>query len=195
MIKINLLGEALAQVAGKKAEKADLAPVYAQEGTRASFPVAGVLCGLLCASVGGIYYITLTGKIASETRRKEDLERQKAELQKYIVLEQTFRQQKESLQKKKDAMVGLKLAQQRPVHFLEELANALPDDVWFREVVQKGQNVTIKGEASSIEAINLFQSRLLQQKTWFQNVNWPAAEKKGAIFEFSLSFDLKTPTA
>jgi Tfp pilus assembly protein PilN len=195
MIKINLLGESLAQSAGKKTEKAEIAPVYGEDGSRASFPIAGIICGLLFASIGAIYYISLNSKINTETTRKADLERQKADLQKYIQLEQTFRQQKDALQKKKEVMVGLKVSQQLPVHFLEELANALPDDVWFQEVTQKGKTVSIKGEAASIEAINLFQSHLLQQKTWFQNVNWPAAGKKGAIFEFSLSFDLKTPSA
>jgi type IV pilus assembly protein PilN len=167
MIKINLLGETLAQTAGKKAENVELTPVYAAEGTRASFPVAGVICGLVFASIGAIYYIGLTGKIQLEANRKNELERQKAELQKYIRLEETFRKQKDSLQKKKEVMVGLKIAQQLPVHFLEELANALPDDVWFQEVTQKGKSITIKGESASIEAINLFQSHLLQRKTWF----------------------------
>lgn len=194
MIKINLLGESLAQSAGKKAEKAELAPVYGEEGSRSSFPIAGIVCGLIFASIGGIYYISLNSKINSETLRKDSLEKQKAELQKYIHLEETFRLQKESLQKKKEVMVGLKVSQQIPVHFMEELANALPDDVWFQEVSQKGKNISIKGEAANIEAINLFMSHLNQQKTWFSNVVMPAYTKKGAIFEFTISFDLKTPS-
>jgi len=196
MIRINLLGETLAQAAGKKPDKAELAPVYGQEGTRSSFPIAGLIAGLLLASVGGVYYVSLTGKVKAETAKKESLEQQKKDLQKYIQLEAKFRAQKESLQKKKDVMVGLRLAQQRPVHLLEEVANALPDDVWFEDITQKGMNVTIKGRAASYEAIELFRSHLQDRNVWFQNVVWPGGTKKGASFvEFTITFDLKTPPA
>lgn len=193
MIRINLLGETLAQAAGKKPEKAELAPVYGQEGTRSSFPIAGLVAGLLLASVGGVYYVSLTGKVDRENARKADLERRKQELQPFIQLEAKFRAQKESLQKKKDVMVGLRIAQQTPVHLFEEIANALPDDVWFEELNVKGKSVTIKGRASSYEALNLFRSHLEGQKTWFQNVLMPTTAQVGSAFDFLVSFELKTP--
>jgi len=77
------------------------------------------------------------------------------------------------------------------VHFLEELANALPDDVWFSEVTQKGTAISIRGQSSSFEAINQFRNRLLEQTKWFQNVNYPAATKNGRTVEFTISCDLK----
>ena len=57
MIKINLLGDTLAQVGGKKAEKAAAEaaiPVYADTTAtgRPSLPIAGVIFGLAIASVG-----------------------------------------------------------------------------------------------------------------------------------------------
>lgn len=192
MIKINLLGDTLAQVGGKKAEKAEAAPVYADSAaTRPSLPIAGVLVGLAIAAGGGAYYVWLNAKIDAAARTKTELEAQKADLQKYIELEKKFRTQKEMLQKKKEVMLGLKSNQQLPVYFLRELANALPDDVWFREITQKGMNVTIKGESSSFEAINLFRSHLLEQNKWFVNVNYPAANKKERSVEFTISCDLK----
>jgi len=193
MIRINLLGEVLAQASGKKADRGELAPVYAQEGTRSSFPIAGVISGLLLASIGGVYYISLTGQVETETRRNADLQRQKEELKKYFTLEESYRKQKEALQKKKDVMVSLRVAQRLPVHLMEELANSLPDDVWFDEVTQKGMSITIKGRGASFEAINLFQTHLQERNTWFDKVVLPGVTKKGTSFEFSISFDLKTP--
>jgi Tfp pilus assembly protein PilN len=76
---------------------------------------------------------------------------------------------------------------------MEELANALPDDVWFKEVSQHGMNISIKGESASFEAINLFRTHLMDQKNWFGNVNYPTATKNGNIVEFTLSFDMKKP--
>ena len=48
MIKINLLGDTLAQ-AGKKTDKPDAAPVYAdaQGSGRSAFPIAGVVLGVI----------------------------------------------------------------------------------------------------------------------------------------------------
>jgi Tfp pilus assembly protein PilN len=194
MIKINLLGDTLAQAGGKKADKAETAiPVYADTTStgRASLPIAGVLFGLAIASVGGIYYVWLNSKIEFESRQKIELEAKKKDLEKYMELERKFRSQKELLQKKKEVMMGLKSFQHLPVHLLEELANALPDDVWFREINQKGLNISIKGESSSFEAINQFRNRLLDQSKWFQNVNYPAANKTGRTVEFTISCDLK----
>jgi Tfp pilus assembly protein PilN len=193
MIKINLLGDTLAQVGGKKAEKAEAMPVFTEAAAtgRPSLPIAGVLLGLVIASFGGIYYVWLNTKIEAEQRQKVELEAKKKELEKYMELEQKFRTQKDMLQKKKEVMMGLKTFQALPVHFLEELANALPDDVWFSSVTQKGLNVTIKGESSSFEAINQFRNHLLEQTKWFANVNYPAANKNGRTVEFTISCDLK----
>jgi Tfp pilus assembly protein PilN len=193
MIKINLLGDTLAQVGGKKAEKAEAVPVYADSVAtgRPSFPIAGVLFGLVIASAGGIYYVMLNSQIEREQRTKVELEAKKKELEKYMDLERKFRTQKDMLQKKKEVMLGLKSFQHLPVHFLEELANALPDDVWFREVTQKGLTISIRGESSSFEAINQFRNRLLEQTKWFKNVNYPAANKNGRTVEFTISCDLK----
>ena len=88
-------------------------------------------------------------------------------------------------------MLELKNNQHLPVHLLEELANSLPDDVWFKEITQKGMNINIRGESSSFEAINQFRNRLVEKNKWFQNINYPAANKVGRTVEFTISCDLK----
>jgi len=193
MIKINLLGDTLAQVAGKKTDKPETVQVYAEgEGSgRSAFPVAGVILGVILSYLGGVYYVWLNGKVEQAARQKVELTAKKKELEKYIQLEKTFRAQKDLLQKKKEVMLALKTNQALPVHLLEQLANCLPDDVWFKEVSQKGMNISIKGESSSFEAVNQFRSRLLEQGKWFQNVNYPAANKKDRTVEFTISCDLK----
>jgi Tfp pilus assembly protein PilN len=195
MIKINLLGDTLAQAGGKKADKAEPVQVYAEsEGpARTSFPIAGLVIGLVLAGMGGVYYVWLNNKVEQATARKADLEAKKKELDKYIQLEKTFRTQKEQLEKKKQVMLALKNNQQLPVHMLEELANCLPDEVWFKEITQKGMGISIRGESASFEAINQFRSRLVERNKWFQNVNYPAANKTGRTVEFTISCDLKNP--
>ena len=137
MIKINLLGDTLAQAATKKPDRGEPAQDFRDpELGRSSFPIAGVLLGVLLPCVGGVYYIWLNGQVEQATQTRDALQAKKQELDKYIQLEKTFRAQKDSLEKKKQVMLGLKTYQHLPVHLLEELANAMPDDVWFKEINQ-----------------------------------------------------------
>ena len=195
MIKINLLGDALAQGGGKKSDRAEPAQIYGEGegGGRSSLPIAGIIVGLLFASIGGVYYIFLNNELQQKQAKKVDLERQRDELKKFIDLEKQFRDKKEMLAKKEEIMQGLRKTQQLPVHFLEELANSLPDDVWFREITQRGMNISIKGEARSFEAINLFYTRLQSRTRWFKNINYPGAERRNNSLEFTISFDLQNP--
>ena len=195
MIKINLLGDTLAQVTGKKAEKGESVQVYGQEqeANRASFPLAGLLVGLFFIAFGVVYYISLNRKVEDQTQKNVELEKVKKELEPYAIREAKFRKDKEMLEQKKNVIKDLRVTQHLPVHLMEELANALPDDVWFRAVSQNGMNISISGESASFEAINLFRTHLMDQKNWFSNVNYPTATKQGNIVAFTLSFDMKKP--
>jgi Tfp pilus assembly protein PilN len=195
MIKINLLGDSLAQAAGKKGEKPEEIQVYVQEdgAGRFSFPIAGILVGLAISSVAGVYYVKTTRDIETANATKLDLETKKKELEKYTSLEKTFREQKDGLAKKQKIMMSLKSAQHLPVHLMEELANALPDNVWFEEITRKEGLITIKGEASTFEMVQQFRNRLMAQTTWFKNVQYPAAEKGGGHIKFNISFELINP--
>lgn len=195
MIKINLLGDALAQAA-KKAERAEPVQVYGEgEGGGGSrLPIAAILVGLLFSSFGGVYYVVLNNEQQKKEIKRADLERQKAELQKYIELEKKFREQKEALQKKEGTMLELKKNQQLPVHFMEELANSLPEDVWFTELKFTGMKVDLKGESRTFEAATRFYENLRERPRWFRNVVHPKGTRlQSARVEFTLSFDLLNP--
>ncbi len=196
MIKINLLGDALAHSGPKKSgDKASAEPVqvYTGEGSgRASLPIAGVVVGLVFAALGGVYYLWLNSEFTKAEKRKADLERDKKQYEPYIALEKKFREKKDALQKKEEVMTTLKRQQALPVHFMEELANSLPDDVWFKKVTQKGAIITVEGEARNFESINAFQGNLQSRTRWFKKINYPGA-KRGTTgaFEFTISFELQ----
>ena len=196
MIKINLLGDALAQSGGKKAgDKGTAEPVqvYTGEGAgRSSLPIAGVVVGLVFAALGGVYYLWLNSEFTKAEVKKAELERDKKQYEPYIALEKKFREKKSALLKKEEVMTTLKRSQSLPVHFIEELANSLPDDVWFKKVSQNGMVITIDGEARNFEAINAFYGNLQSRTRWFKKINYPGA-KRGTTgsFEFSISFELQ----
>lgn len=196
MIKINLLGDALAQAGAKKGgDKGSAEPVqvYTGEGgSRSSLPIAGVVVALVITAFGGAYYLWLNSEFTKAEKKKADLERDKKQYEPYIALEKKFRDKKDALQRKEEVMTTLKRQQALPVHFLEELANSLPDDVWFKKVTQKGPTVTVEGEGRNFEAINVFYGNLQSRTRWFKKINYPGA-KRGATgaFEFTISFELQ----
>jgi Tfp pilus assembly protein PilN len=184
MIKINLLGDALAQGPGKKADGAEPVQVYAEaEGAgRASLPIAGALVFLVIASGGGVYYLFLNNEVNRALAEKSRLEEEKAKLEPYIKQEAEFRKQKEILKKKEEVIAGLKNAQALPVHFLEELANCLPDDVNLTDVVLSAdRKVTIKGTGRTLEVIQLFRQNLMSRTRWFKDVVVPIGEGEGKM--------------
>jgi len=196
MIKINLLGDALAQAGAKKGgDKASGEPVqvYTGEGgSRSSLPIAGVVVGLVLAAFGGVYYLWLNGEFTKEEKKKAELERDKKQYEPFIALEKKFRDKKEALQKKEEVMTTLKRQQALPVHFLEELANSLPDDVWFKRIAQKGMTITVEGEGRNFESINAFYGNLQSRTRWFKKINYPGAKRgTSGSFEFTISFELQ----
>lgn len=196
MIKINLLGDALAQAGAKKGgDKASAEPVqvYTGEGgSRASLPIAGVVVGLIFAALGGVYYLWLNSEATKAEKKKADLDRDKKVYEPYIAQEKKYREKKEALQKKEEVMTALKRQQALPVHFIEELANSLPDDAWFKKIAQKGMIITIEGEGRNFESINAFYGNLQSRTRWFKKINYPGAKRgTSGAFEFTISFELQ----
>jgi Tfp pilus assembly protein PilN len=196
MIKINLLGDALAQAGAKKGgDKASAEPVevyMGEGGSRSSLPIAGVVVGLVFAAFGGVYYLWLNSEFTRAEKKKADLEQDRKQYEPYIALEKKFREKKETLQKKEEVMSALKRQQALPVHFMEELANSLPDDVWFKKVSQKGMTITVEGEARNFESINAFYGNLQSRTRWFKKINYPGAKRSSTgEFEFTISFELQ----
>jgi type IV pilus assembly protein PilN len=194
MIKINLLGDALSGGAAKGGgSAAEPAALYTDEGGQPSLPIAGVLIGLALASLGGIYYLYITNEVKKLDERRAQLELEKKTYDPYIALEAEFRKRKEDLQAKEQAITDLRRKQQLPVYLLEEMANSLPDNVWFLKISQKGMTITIEGEAANFESINTFYQNLQSRSRWFKKVNYPGGKALPGkhVVDFTITFELQ----
>ncbi|HTL97340.1 MAG TPA: PilN domain-containing protein [Holophagaceae bacterium] len=189
MIKINLLGESLAQAGARAASEP--AALYAEEGARRTLPIAGGLVGLGAASFGAIYFLILSGQISRKEKERDQYQAELKVLQPFIDLEAKFRKKKEELQNKEQVLVDLRKRMELPVYFLQELADSLPDDVWFQSVQQNGMAVTIRGQARNFESINAFYNNLQQRTRWFKAVSYPGGQKQGDWVTFTITFQLQ----
>ncbi len=195
MIKINLLGDALAHGAASKGGGGAAEPValYADEGAQQSLPIAGVLIGLVFVAASGAYFLLLNNEVHKLETRNAELEQEKKQYDPYIALEAEFRKKKEDLEAKEKAITDLRRKQQLPVYFLEELANSLPDNVWFLKISQKGMTISIDGEAANFESINAFYQNLQARSRWFKKVNYPGGHMVPGkrVVDFTITFELQ----
>ena len=192
MIKINLLGESLAQ-AGARAAASEPAALYAADGPRKTLPIAGVVVGLAAASLGGIYYLVLSNQITQKEKQRDAYNAELEQLKPFIDLEAKFRKKKEELQNKEQVLVDLRKRMQLPVYLLQEMADSLPDDVWFQSITQNGMAITIQGQARNFESINAFYNNLQQRTRWFKSVTYPGGQKdaNGDWVKFTITFQLQ----
>jgi Tfp pilus assembly protein PilN len=205
MIKINLLRDPLVQSAAKgRDKKKEAADSSIETKTEAKMETktdtirgggkpaaaAGITLCLLFSGLGGFYYFLLCRKASVAEALNAELLEDKQELQPYLKLEAQFREQSESLRQKEDALTKLKKQQQFPVYFLQELASALPENVWFAKVASKGPAVEIKGESLTEDAIYQFRDNLAVRAQWFRNVNFVGANRRDKRLEFTMTLEL-----
>jgi len=197
MIKINLLSDALGSggVGGKKGRAIAVPAVaMADEAPRTSIPILGIVVGLVFLLAGVLYYLNLKRSLEAAKEIQAKLEVEKKALEPYTAKEKLYRERKEALAKKEEVMVGLKKSQQLPVHLLEEIANSLPDDVWFGSLTQKGKSIVIEGEGRSFESINVFYQNLQSRSRWFKNLSYPGGGSTGnRSIRFTMTFELQNP--
>ena len=199
MIQINLLSgrEGAPRKAPRDAATTVVAPV-AGEGSNAIVVVAGLVF------VVGLIGLGVWGYLLHSKRKNliQTLNAKQQELKTYeglIEQERKFRDQKDLLERKKNAIIRLKDNQSGPVKMLEEIFNRCPDSVWFESIVQKGSSVTIRGRAKNTEAANQFYQELAQSAI-VRNIQYPLLEKDekyripNVVF-FEILFTVTQPTA
>ncbi len=196
MIKINLLGDSLAQASAKKTDKAaeqQAEQVYAQvePSRRTSLPVAGVIVGLTFSCAGLVYYLWLDHQIQKAEEVKAKLEAEKQELDKYTKLFNEYVAKKELLKKKIEVLTRLKGNQELTVKVVEQLANCVPDDIWFNELYINGRALTVTGFGRSFESVNVFRGKLAENRNWFNKVNHQVSTRDNARnVSFTITFEL-----
>ena len=152
MIRINLLTEARAAAARKKAP---LLPTGARLNNFLFFGGFGL----------GLAYVVIAGVTLLSRRSQLDEELVKARLEadrlKSIIEEvKEYEVKKASLEAKIQLIKALKTNQKGPVRLMDEISKALPDLVWLTLLDISGNTVTMRGKTLSPNAVATYLENL-----------------------------------
>ncbi|EAT16760.1 PilN domain-containing protein [Desulfuromonas acetoxidans] len=182
MIRINLLPVKAAQ---KK------------EQLRNQFVVAGVALAIIIVGC-----VVMQMSIQSDIDTvKSQIRKNKAEiksLQKKIGEVNKFKALQEELKNKLDVLETLKKAKSGPVHIMDDLITALPDNLWVTDFKEKGGNITLKGVGLSEDDVADFMTNL-DASAYYKNVRLKVTKQKTSgglrLQNFELSCKVEQPSS
>lgn len=184
MIRINLLTEARAAAARKKAP---VLPTGAKLNNL--LMIAGIAVGLL--------YIAIMGLVLTGKRRNLDDEIGKAKIEaerlRSIIAEvKGYEDKKASLEEKIDLINRLKTNQKGPVRLMDEISKALPDLVWLSDLTASGDQITLRGRTLSPNAVATYLENLKKSPFFaepvFRNLGQEGGGQGIYVWEMTLVF-------
>src|SRR5688572_13992908 len=149
MIRINLLG-----VERARARKAIAFDIGQQ------LTVAATLI-LLVAAIGiGWWYWTLSQESAQLDTDIAAAQQEATRLRTLLAEVGQFEMQRQQLQQRVSLISQLRSGQSIPVQLLDHISRSLPDMLWLTMMEQKGDDVTIEGQSTTLIALSDFVGNL-----------------------------------
>lgn len=145
--------------------KINLAPVSTKAKARAAALhvnlglVFGAL-GLLVVVLVGAYWWMLSSDVSALRLDIEQGKRELARLAPVIEEGRRYRQEKEELERRVNAIEVVARNQTRPAYFLDSLADLLPPDLWLTRVEEKSQQLRLAGTSYTSVALSDFMANL-----------------------------------
>ena len=149
MIRINLLGGE--RQVKKKAIAFDI-------GRRVT-ALCSVLLVLTAVGIGYWYY-SLRQRSTELDAAILSAQREQTRLQSIIREVATFDEQRSALQERVTLIEQLRSGQSIPVQLLDQVSKSLPDMLWLTDLDQKGNDVTIEGQSTTLIALSDFVGNL-----------------------------------
>ncbi len=179
MIRINLLSEA------KPSKSRSFKPSIQMPG---NIPQNLLMVALVALSVVFVswkwYSLKATHSDLADKIVKAEAEKKR--LDEVIKKGDTYKAQRDLLNKKISLITQLKKNQSGPVHLLDEISRKLPDFLWLDQMSGVNNKVTIVGKATTYNAVSNFYNNLTGSKYFDQVVLGPIASTPGGI-TFSLT--------
>ena len=184
MIRINLLTEAKAAAARKKAP---ILPTGAKLNNLVF--IAGIGAGVAYLAIMGLHLYNTKNRLNDEIVRA----RQEAERLKSIIEEvKGYEEKKASLEAKINLINDLKTNQKGPVRLMDEVSKALPDLVWLTFLEVSGNQITMRGRTLSPNAVATYLENLKRSPFFAEPVFRNLGQEGGGLgiygWEMNLTF-------
>lgn len=135
----------------------------------------------------------LNGRIEEQNGRNTYLESAIADLDKQIDEIKNLKEQIATLLQRKKVVESLQANRAQTVYLLDQLVRQLPDGIYLKGVVQKGNKVTINGYAQSNARVSTFM-RNLESSPYLEKPNLieirAVTERNARVSEFTLTVSL-----
>ena len=179
MIRINLLSES------KPTKSRSFKPSIQMPGNIPQNLLMVALVALSLVFVSWKWY-SLKAAHSDLAERIVKAEAEKKRLDEIIKKGDTYKAQRDLLNKKISLITQLKKNQSGPVHLLDEISRKLPDFLWLDQMSGVNNGVTISGKATTYNAVSNFYNNLTGSKYFDQVILGPIASTSGGI-TFSLT--------
>jgi len=179
MIQINLLSEA------KPAKTRFFRPSIQMPGNIPQNLLMAALVALSLVFVSWKWY-SLKAEHSDMADKIVKAEAEKKRLDEIIKKGDTYKAQRDLLNKKISLITQLKKNQSGPVHLLDEISRKLPDFLWLDQMSGVNNGISIAGKATTYNAVSNFYNNLTGSKYFDQVILGPIASTSGGI-TFSLT--------
>lgn len=131
-----------------------------------------VLVGLVCGS------LFMQQQRTNENLQQEiaDINRRNTELQSIIGEVRDYERRKEDLEQKLSVLNDLKSQKTGPVRLLDDLSDALPDELWLTSFSEQNGSIDLAGIADTEQRVALFMETLEQSKH-YSNIELTVTEQ------------------
>ena len=134
--------------------------------------------------------------IGDVTKDVAEINKKNKDLRKKIGQVKDFEKKKKDLEQKLATLQALKAGKSGPVHLLDELSAALPEQLWLTKFSEKSGNIKILGIADSEKTVAEFM-RNLEASPYYKNIELSVTEqtKTGGkkMQKFTLGCSVEVP--
>jgi len=189
MIRINLLA-----VERGASRRAGLIPA----AHRVTLGASLILLGTVLLVGWWFWSLQKTSRQIDEDIARAEVETQ--QLRSVLTQVQKFEARKAQLQQRVTLIEQLRRGQTGPVHMLDEISRAVPEQLWLTEMSQKGQDLTLVGVTTSMTGLSDFLAGL-EGSAWFRkpvdiiDSQVTADPKIGDLVKFSVKATFNDPEA
>jgi len=186
MIKINLIAE-------RKAAKAK--PGAAQKIETGAETQTVLLTGILLIGViiAGVWWWAKNREMADWQQK---IRVAQVELDRLVEIRKKgehYKKQKERLERQIQLVTDLKKQQDVPVHILDQISKNLPEFLWLESLSAKANQIDLKGQATTYNAVSNFYNNLTGSG-YFKNVVLGRASEGAQGVGFTLNCTFSPPS-